>query len=102
MRSTVAILDPRPSKSLDRIETAARDVLAIDLVALTVMAVNRLAPATLRSATYGKAHKVVVSDELTGAVFRAALEQMRLQRSTDRLIEVVVEDHSGSETSRSG
>jgi len=103
MRSTVAILDPCPSESLDRIETAARDVPAIDLVALTVLAVNRLAPATLRSATYGKAHKVVVSDELVGAVFRAALEQMGLQRRTDRLIEVVVEEgHSGSETSRSG
>jgi hypothetical protein len=75
---------------------------AVDLVALTVLAVNRLAPATLRSATYGKALKVVVSDQLTGAVFRAALEQMRLQRSTDRLIEVVVEDSgSGTETKHS-
>jgi hypothetical protein len=78
-------------------EAAARDVPAIDLVALTVLAVNRLAPATLRSATYGKALKVVVSDELVGTIFRAALEQMGLHRSTDRLIEIVVEDErSGS------
>jgi len=81
---------------------AARDVPAIDLVALTVLAVNRLAPATLRSATYGKALKVVVSDELVGAIFRAALEQMGLHRSTDRLIEIVVkEERSGSEGTRS-
>ncbi|HUK06480.1 MAG TPA: hypothetical protein VLX09_01305 [Stellaceae bacterium] len=80
----------------------ARDVPAIDLVALTVLAVNRLAPATLRSATYGKALKVVVSDELVGAIFRAALEQMGLHRSTDRLIEIVVkEERSGSEGTRS-
>jgi|SRR5579864_378421 len=104
MRSTVAILDPLVAEPLDPVEAGMRETPAIDLVALTVLAVNRLAPATLRSATYGKAHKVVVSDELVGAVFRAALEQMGLHRSTDRLIEVVVEEpaRSGSETTPSG
>ena len=67
---------------------------ALDLVALTVLAVNYLAPATMRSATYGKALKVVVSYPQVGAVFRAALDRMGETRSTDRLIEVVV-DHGG-------
>lgn len=104
MDSMVATTDSLPSDSLaPGLVDAPRNLPAIDLVALTILAVNRLAPATLRSAAYGKAHKVVVSDELVGAVFRAALEQMRLQRSTDRLIEVVVEEpgHSGAETARS-
>jgi len=64
---------------------------AIDLVALTILAVNCLGPATMRSATYGKAHRVVVSDPRVGAVFRAALDLMGETRRTDRLIEVVVE-----------
>ena len=67
---------------------------ALDLVTLTVLAVNYLAPATMRSATYGKALKVVVSDPQVGAVFRAALDRMGETRSTDRLIEIVV-DHGG-------
>ena len=67
---------------------------ALDLVALTVLAVNYLAPATMRSVTYGKALKVVVSDPQVGAVFRAALDRMGETRSTDRLIEIVV-DHGG-------
>lgn len=65
---------------------------ALDLVALTVLAVNYLAPATMRSATYGKALKVVVSDPQVGAVFRAALDRMGETRSTDRLIEIVVDN----------
>ncbi|HTS91545.1 MAG TPA: hypothetical protein VMG55_06065 [Stellaceae bacterium] len=64
---------------------------ALDLVTLTILAVNCLGPATMRSATYGKAHRVVVSDPRVGAVFRAALDLMGETRRTDRLIEVVVE-----------
>jgi len=45
----------------------------------------------MRSATYGKAHRVVVSDPRVGAVFRAALDLMGETRRTDRLIEIVVE-----------
>jgi hypothetical protein len=104
MHSAAAVLDAVSSDHLDPgLESSAKDVPAIDLVTLTVLAVNCLAPATLRSATYGKALKVVVSDELVGAIFRAALEQMGLRRSTDRLIEIVVEDRgrSVSEASRS-
>lgn len=71
--------------------TPATDAALADLVALTVLAVNRLAPATLRSATFGTALKVVVSDPRIGAVFRAALLKMGERRTTDRLIEIVVE-----------
>jgi hypothetical protein len=63
----------------------------LDLVTLCILAVNRLAPATLRSCVSGKALKVVVPDPQVGAVFRAALDPMGTTRSTDRLIEIVVD-----------
>jgi hypothetical protein len=63
----------------------------LDLVTICILAVNRLAPATLRSAVSGKALKVVVPDPEVGAVFRAALDRMGATRSTDRLIEIVVD-----------
>lgn len=63
----------------------------LDLVTICILAVNRLAPATLRSAVSGKALKVVVADPQVGAVFRAALDRMGATRSTDRLIEIVVD-----------
>ena len=63
----------------------------LDLVTICILAVNRLAPATLRSAVSGKALKVVVPDPQVGAVFRAALDRMGTTRSTDRLIEIVVD-----------
>lgn len=75
---------------------AENDAAIAELVALTVLAVNRLAPATLRSATFGTALKVTVSDPQTGAIFRAALQQMGERRTTDRLIEIVVESGSRS------
>lgn len=76
----------------------AAPVPSFDPVALTVLAVNRLAPATLRTSTHGKALKVVVPDRGVGDVFRAALEQMRTTRGTDRLIEIVVEGVAADET----
>ncbi len=63
----------------------------LDLVTICILAVNRLAPATYRSAVSGKALKVVVPDPQVGAVFRAALDRMGTTRSTDRLIEIVVD-----------
>jgi hypothetical protein len=91
MRSDVAALHPTPPDIRPLAASAAAETPDPVLVALTVLAVNRLAPATLRSATYGKALKVVVSDPEIGAVFRAALDRMGVKRSTDRLIEIVVE-----------
>ena len=63
----------------------------LDLVTICILAVNRLAPATLRSSVSGKALKVVVPDPQVGAVFRAALDRMGATRSTDRLIEIVID-----------
>jgi hypothetical protein len=91
MRPDAAVLDPTPPDIRPLAASAGAVTPDPDLVALTVLAVNRLAPATLRSATYGKALKVVVSDPEIGEVFRAALARMGLTRSTDRLIEIVVE-----------
>jgi hypothetical protein len=73
-------------------EASAGDAASeLDLVTICILAVNRLAPATLRSAVSGKALKVVVPDPQVGAVFRAALDRMGATRSTDRLIEIVVD-----------
>ncbi|HLJ63272.1 MAG TPA: hypothetical protein VKT70_04145 [Stellaceae bacterium] len=63
---------------------------APDPVALTVLAINRLGPATLRTAAKGQALRVMVPDAATGAIFRAALTETQKTRQTDRLIEIVV------------
>jgi hypothetical protein len=78
--------------TLDQIDASDGDAEGgLDLVTICILAVNRLAPATLRSAVSGKALKVVVPDQEVGAVFRAALDRMGATRSTDRLIEIVVD-----------
>jgi hypothetical protein len=64
----------------------------VDPVALTVLAVNRLGLATLRSSTSGKIATVAVPDARTAEIFRAALHEMQKSRRTDRLIDVVVAD----------
>lgn len=89
MGVAAATLDPT---SLDMGPVTESDApVGLDLVTICILAVNRLAPATLRSAISGKALKVVVPDPQVGAVFRAALERMGATRSTDRLIEIVIE-----------
>lgn len=62
----------------------------IDPVLLTMLAVNRLGPATIRTATNGKAQTVAVDDERIARIFRAALDEMQKTRRTDRLVDVVV------------
>ncbi|MBI3515729.1 MAG: hypothetical protein HY060_16970 [Proteobacteria bacterium] len=62
----------------------------IDSVGLVVMALERLGPASFRGTMLGKPVDVVVPDLATAAVFRAALEHTRLQRATDRLLNIVV------------
>jgi hypothetical protein len=64
--------------------------VAIDPVALTVLAVNRLGPATLRTVANGKPLTVIVPDARIGEIFRAALGEMQKTRSTDRLIDIVI------------
>lgn len=63
---------------------------ALDPVALTILAVNRLGPATLRTAANGKTLTVAVPDARVGEIFRAALVEMQKARRTDRLVEIVV------------
>jgi hypothetical protein len=63
---------------------------AIDPVALTILAVNRLGPATLRTVANGRPLSVTVPDEQVGAIFRAALAEMQKTRTTDRLIDIVI------------
>lgn len=60
----------------------------LDPVRLVSLTLERLGPATFRTAAIGKPVEVVVPDFDTAAVFRAALSQSR--RSTDRLLTIVV------------
>jgi hypothetical protein len=60
----------------------------IDPVALTILAVNRLGPATFRTVWAGREVTVTVPDRTTLEIFRAALDEMQKERSTDRLIRV--------------
>ena len=66
----------------------------IDPVALTMLAVNRLGPAALRTATSGRALTVGVPDPRVARIFRAALLEMQKTRRTDRLVEIVVSEDS--------
>jgi len=95
MRQSAAVLEAPPIDAELREPSGADSVPVVlslsDAVAVAVLAMNQLAPATLRTATLGKAVKVVVSDPRLGAVFRAALERTQETRRTDRLIEIVVE-----------
>jgi hypothetical protein len=62
----------------------------IDPVALTMLAVNRLGPATVRTAANGKAYTVAVPDARVAEIFRAVLRETQKVRRTDRLVDVVV------------
>jgi len=91
MRAAAAALDPGPLGMSSDDASDSNATGGLDLVTICILAVNRLAPATLRSSVSGKALKVVVPDPQVGAVFRAALDRMGVTRSTDRLIEIVVD-----------
>jgi hypothetical protein len=60
----------------------------IDPVALTIMAINQLGPATFRTVALGTAVIVTVPDLATRDIFRAALLETQKARSTDRLIRI--------------
>ncbi len=74
-----------------------KPIEAFDPVALTMLAVNRLGPATMRTAAIGKPQIVTVPDLRTAEIFRAALIEMRKTRLTDRLIDVVVSADGGQQ-----
>ena len=75
--------------------------VSADLVALTILAVNRLGPATLRTVAHGKPLTVRVPDARIGEIFRAALAEMQKTRLTDRLIAIVVDDAADAKPSPS-
>ena len=82
---------PPPHRRRRRVpQGAAAPVAAIDPVALTILAVNRLGPATFRTVWQGTAVTVTVPDRATGEIFRAALAEMQRSRSTDRLIRIEI------------
>ena len=77
----------------DRHATAADEVAGgmaseIDPVALTIMAVDRIGTARLRTVFHGVPVTIAVPDEQTAEIFRAALSKMAKLRPTDRLISV--------------
>lgn len=64
---------------------------AADPIAMVVMAIDRLGPAAIRACCSGVSVRVTVPDDQTAAVFRAALAVTQTRRTTDRLIEIIVD-----------
>jgi hypothetical protein len=78
--------DPHAGSAAARI--ANHPAPEVDPITLTIMAVNRLGSAQLRTAFHGVAVTVAAPDAATAAIFRAALSQMAKERRTDQLISV--------------
>jgi hypothetical protein len=83
----VAAVQPRPKTARP---ATAEPGAAIDPVALTIMAVNRLGPATLRAVSSGVPVTVAAPDRQTAEIFRAALSEMGKARPTDRLVSIAL------------
>ena len=81
------------------VEAAPRAVDA-DPIAMVALAIDRLGPAAVRASCSGVQVRVAVPDDATAKIFRAALELTRTRRTTDRLIEVVVDAKPGQEVLR--
>ena len=64
--------------------------MEFDPVALTILAVNRLGPATFRTSWNGTQVTVTVPDRETCDIFRAALLEMQKARATDRLVRIEI------------
>jgi hypothetical protein len=80
-------------------EVVGETASEIDPVALTIMALDRIGTARLRTVFHGLPVTVAVPDEQTAAIFRAALSEMAKQRPTDRLISVeLAADMTASES----
>jgi hypothetical protein len=71
-----------------------------DPIAMVVMAIDRLGPAAIRACCSGVSVRVMVPDDQTAAVFRAALAVTQTRRTTDRLIEIIVEEHRAKAPAR--
>ncbi len=62
-----------------------------DPVMLAIFAIDQVGPAAVRACASGVGVRLLVADEATAAVIRAALTQTARRRPTDRLIQVVSE-----------
>ena len=91
---------PLPQSGAPDVATSAPSARSPDPVDLAVLAIEKLAPASLRACSLGVGVRVVVPDEATAAVFRAALAQTSRARSTDRLVHVVVVEDGVAEPTR--
>jgi hypothetical protein len=60
----------------------------VDPVALTILAVERIGSARLRTLFHGVPVTIAAPDEQIAEIFRAALSEMAKLRPTDRLISV--------------
>jgi hypothetical protein len=80
----------RPPQERGPLVPAPLPAASIDPVALTILAVNRLGPATFRTVSLGLAVTVTVPDQATGDIFRAALAEMQKSRLTDRLVRIEI------------
>jgi hypothetical protein len=69
---------------------SAAQVSLPDPVKLAVLAIDRVAGASMRASCTGTAVEVSAPDEATASVLRAALAQTARNRATDRLIRVTV------------
>lgn len=61
-----------------------------DAVKIAVLAMECLGRASMRAAFTGVEVKVAVPDQVTAAIFRAALSETARSRSTDQLVRVIV------------
>jgi hypothetical protein len=72
---------------MDAASVLAGEAERAELVAL---AIDRLAPASLRAVAWGRPVDIMVPDAETARIFRAALELTATRRATDRLLTVSV------------
>ena len=88
----VLAMRPRPQGRGGKRGNRPRPAAAIDPIELTIMAVNRLGPATLRAVSNGVPVTVAAPDHQTAEIFRAALLRMGKARPTDRLVSVALSE----------
>ncbi|HEX3954420.1 MAG TPA: hypothetical protein VHW90_12650 [Stellaceae bacterium] len=66
-------------------------VPALDPVRIAVLAMEGLGLASMRASFTGNEVEVAVPDEMTAAIFQAAIAETARTRATDRLIRIVID-----------
>jgi hypothetical protein len=77
---------------LDVAKPAPSMMMDSDVARLVVLAMNTLAPASMRASSHGRPVTITVPDEATAAIFREALSLTIIERHTDALIKIKVRD----------